>query len=86
MRERERERVDVCWGALICAARSGSMSAQALSSDKERESISRQWARQRGTDWCFSMDAARPHKPGQLIPSANRMGGPRKASSSFDGS
>lgn len=46
-----------CW-ALIAVVRLGTMSAEALSSDKERESISCQWARQRGTDWCFFMEPA----------------------------
>ncbi|KAK5867313.1 hypothetical protein PBY51_011817 [Eleginops maclovinus] len=59
------------------------MSAQALSSDKERESISCQWARQRGTDWSFFMEPACPHKLGQLTPNANIMGGTRQVSSSF---
>lgn len=44
--------------ALIAVARLGTMSAEALSSDKERESISCQWARQRGTDWCFFTEPA----------------------------
>lgn len=84
-REREGERESVCFGhwALIAAACLGTMSAQALGSDKERESISCQWARQRGTDWCFFMDPACPHKLGQLTPNANRMGGTRQMSSGF---
>lgn len=83
--ERERRRETVCCGhwALIAAARLGTMSAQALSSDKERESISCQWARQRGTDWCFFMEHACPHKLGQLTPNTNRMGGTGQVSSGF---
>lgn len=34
-----------------------------LSRDKERESISCQWARRRGTDWCLSAQRARPLCP-----------------------
>lgn len=57
---RERGREPICFGcwALIAVVRLGTMSAEALSSDKERESISCQWARQRGTDWCFFMEPA----------------------------
>ena len=84
-RERERERNCMLW-ALIAVAHLGTMSAPALSSDKERESISCQWARQRGTDWCFFMEPACPHKLGQLTPNANRTGGTRQVSSGFHGS
>lgn len=82
-REKEREREDCMLWALIAAARLGTMSAQALSSDKERESISCQWAWRRGTDWCFFMEPACPHKLGQLTPNTNRMGGTRQLSNGF---
>lgn len=58
--EKASERETICCGhwALIAVARLGTKSAQALSSDKERESISCQWAWQRGTGWCFFMEPA----------------------------
>lgn len=63
-------------------ARMGTTSTQALRSDKERESISCQWARQRGTDWCFFLDCCCPHKLGRVTPNTGRMGGTGQASSS----
>lgn len=65
---------------MIAAAQTGTTSTRALRSDKERESISCQWARQRGTDWCFFMDGCCPHKLGRVTPNTGRMGGTGQAS------